>query len=350
LKKILFATEDARMIEELRRGYQLDFLGQVERYDLALDLTRAASPDGVVLADDLPLSSGPGPQAFEQWLEAIKQSSPGTIVVRQPRAQASIDHLVDSLASSLGLSKRSPTGSQVVAVYSLRGGVGKSTTAANLAWELAQSAPTVLLDLDLRGGTIRHLLGIQDRSGSLIQAARIWDSLDGDLKSYLSRRGPLDLLLPPDGMEACLSDSLSGEFLAELIRRLALSHSNVIIDLPPDLMNSPAVLAALERASRILLVAQPSRAGLSGLAPLLAMAADLGLTPKMGLLLSRVRGQIDQARLEKDLIIPILGQVPEDRLVPEFEDAGMPIIGNPKSPAGQAIKRLAASLGEMKAA
>lgn len=344
MKKILFATKDTGLVDELKRGYYLRCVGQVEYYDLALELAIAAAPDGVVLADDLLAGIGQEGITFHQCGEAIRQANPETIVIEQRRMAGGGGLAASSVATDLGLERRPAEDSLIIAVYSLRGGVGKSTTAANLAWELAQGSPSILLDLDLRGGTIRHLLGAQEGEGGLYQLARSRASLNGDLVSYLALRGPLALLLPPEGMEACLDDSLSGEFLSELIRQLALHYTNVVIDLAPDLVSSPAVLAALVEASRVLLLAQPTRVGLAGLPQLLPVLADLRIAAKVGLVLSRVRGEVDAGQLSRDLGIPVVGRIPEDKAVLEAEEGRQPVVCNPRSPAGQALRQLAGSL------
>ncbi|MEY2850117.1 MAG: hypothetical protein RI885_2784 [Actinomycetota bacterium] len=51
---------------------------------------------------------------------------------------------------------------KVIAVFSTKGGVGKTTTAVNLAWEASRSARVLLWDLDPQGAST-HLLGVKPK-------------------------------------------------------------------------------------------------------------------------------------------------------------------------------------------
>lgn len=127
---------------------------------------------------------------------------------------------------------------KVVACYSVKGGVGKSTLAANLAWASAvQSARrTLLWDLDPQGGG-GYLLGVDRQLGT---AARTWID-DGSLAKapVVPTAFPLLDVLPADGSLHALDRVLlklgKKRRLAKLTASLAERYDRIVLDCPPVL-------------------------------------------------------------------------------------------------------------------
>ncbi|MGB3830025.1 MAG: P-loop NTPase [Ornithinimicrobium sp.] len=77
----------------------------------------------------------------------------------------------------------------IVAVWGPTGAPGRSTVAVNLASELAQIEPTMLVDADTYGASIAQMLAVLDEAPGIAAAARAADNgtLDGAVLTRLAR-------------------------------------------------------------------------------------------------------------------------------------------------------------------
>jgi chromosome partitioning protein len=127
---------------------------------------------------------------------------------------------------------------KVVAIANQKGGVGKTTTAVNLASALVQSKRSCLLiDLDAQGTATRYLLGLYGEDGKVIYDVL----LKGTPLESVTLPCPSGVMIVPANLSlATLDMDLIGEYNREHRLEIALEnlkkeYDYVIIDCPPNL-------------------------------------------------------------------------------------------------------------------
>lgn len=146
---------------------------------------------------------------------------------------------------------------KVVASYSIKGGVGKTTTAVNLAW-LAHRAgiSTLLLDLDAQGASSFYMQ--QDDQGSL--HSKQWLAGKAELAQHVLSTDYdwLDLIAAHDSFRD-FDNELAGldeKMLRQLIRAMKRKYQLVVVDCPPTDNHLSAQI--FRAAHRILVPVQPT--------------------------------------------------------------------------------------------
>ncbi|OYW46857.1 MAG: chromosome partitioning protein ParA [Sphingomonadales bacterium 32-68-7] len=145
----------------------------------------------------------------------------------------------------------------VIAVYSVKGGVGKTTIAANLAWCSATIScrRTLLWDLDAAGGA-GFLYGLDPRKK---RAAESVFARDADPTALIQPTGyPRLDLLPADEslreLDSLLARIGKRKRLAKLAETLAGRYERIILDCPPVLNE---ISAQVLRAADCVIVPLP---------------------------------------------------------------------------------------------
>jgi chromosome partitioning protein len=233
---------------------------------------------------------------------------------------------------------------RVYAVANQKGGVGKTTTAVNLAACLAEAGERALvIDLDPQANATSGL-------GEAANGTSSYDLLDGAPLEQLVKptRFPNLWLVPskPDlaGAAVELARRDDGErFLAESLGSSANGYSFVFLDCPPSL--GPLTVNALAAADRVLVPVQAEYYALEGLSQLLRSVDIIKarLNPRLavaGVLLTMVDGRTRLAAEVDHELRRHLGELVFETSVPrsvrlaEAPSHGLPAIAYDRRSAG----------------
>ena len=231
----------------------------------------------------------------------------------------------------------SPT-TRVLAIASGKGGVGKSTLTANLAAALAARGEKVgVLDADVYGHSIPHMLGVQQRP--VVVDTMIVPPVRGDLKlmsigfflddnSPVMWRGPM--------LHRALEQFLSDVYWGDL--------DTLVVDMPPGTGDVAISLGQLLPRAEVLVVTtpQPLAQEVAARAAMMAQKTGQKLLGVVENMSGDAFGTGGGEKLADDLGVPLLGTVPLDTALREAGDAGVPVVeADPESESARAIVAIA---------
>ncbi len=248
-------------------------------------------------------------------------------------------------------------GGRIYAIANQKGGVGKTTTAVNLAACLAESGERALVvDLDPQANATSGL-------GETANGRSSYDLLAGHPLADLARptRFPNLDLVPSKPALAGATVELGREagaerYLSEALAHAGDSYSFVFLDCPPSL--GPLTVSALAAADRVLVPVQAEYYALEGLAQLVHSVnlVRSRLNPRLqlaGILLTMVDSR---TRLASDVVKEVrehFGDLVFRALVPrsvrlaEAPSHGLPAIAyDPRSTGAEAYWKVAMELVE----
>lgn len=245
-----------------------------------------------------------------------------------------------------------PSVRHVIAVASGKGGVGKSTVAANLAVSLAQLGHRAgLVDADIYGPSVPTMFGITDRprvDGNRIlpfekygiQLMSLGFVLDAD--TPVIWRGPMVM----KALEQLLGDVAWGEL------------DYLVVDLPPGTGDAQLTIAQRVPMSGSVIVTTPQDVALIDARKGLAMFQKLnvpvlGIVENMSTFVCPHCGESTDIfkhgggeRTAERLGTPFLGAIPLDPQIVLGGDAGVPIVVEDEGRHREAFHRVAESVVE----
>ncbi len=178
-----------------------------------------------------------------------------------------------SEANAAAITRNPAASPRIVAVFSAKGGVGKTTIAYNLAASLgATGLRTLLVDGSLQFGDVRRLVradptapSICDLPTDLVRGSDLADTVVRDPSG-------IDLLLAPPRPE--LADLVSNRDLGRVVDLLRRAYQAIVIDTPSTL--SAQTLAFLDAADVIINVLTADSATLDLTRTMVATFAEVG--------------------------------------------------------------------------
>lgn len=247
----------------------------------------------------------------------------------------------------------------LLAVSSGKGGVGKSTTAVNLALALADAGWRVgLLDADIHGPSALAMLGVQGTRAPVADEGRTLHPLVAHGVTLMS----VAALMADDQAPLAWRGAMASQMLEQMLRCTRWGALDcLVIDMPPGTGDVPLSLCQRAPLRGALIVTTPQDVALLDVERGLAMLTKAGV-PVLGVVenmavhvcsacghASHPFGQGGAERLAGGVDgLQVLAQLPLDRAVREQGDAGVPIVRS--APQSEAAVRYGALARVVRAA
>lgn len=248
-----------------------------------------------------------------------------------------------------------PGVAHVILVMSGKGGVGKSTTATNLALALARSGyRTGLLDADIYGPSIPTMLGVSGRPVST----------DGKSIEPLERFGlkmmSIGFLLEDPKAAVIWRGPMLHGALQQFLKDVAWGELDyLVMDLPPGTGDVALSLSQRLAVTGAVIVTTPQNVATDDVFKSVSMCKKVNIDI-LGVV-ENMSWFIDSAGVKHELFgagggaavaafseAPLLAQIPIDQSIREWGDKGTPVVqAAPDGAIGRAFMALAASLVEV---
>ncbi len=258
------------------------------------------------------------------------------------------DVLIKRIAELLPIPVDSPTASTALALFSLRGGVGVTSLAVNLALALAltKKTHTTLVDLTPLGGHAALMLGVRPTSSvsDVLFASGDQVTLDTVKPHLMSHSTGVQLLASTLNYDHILH--LNDTRLEQLIATLKSGYAYTVVDVPHIL--EPRFEGTLQLFDKIVLVISSDMPSLQSAAMALQGLNRLGIADqKITLIVNNIvpGAALPLEVIQKTVKRPVLAVIPFEAEMLKAVNSGKPLLlSSPQSPASAAIAKLAGSL------
>ena len=249
---------------------------------------------------------------------------------------------------------RIPGIKHVIAVASGKGGVGKSTVAANLAVALEQTGARVgLCDCDIYGPSISLMFGTRERPTATEENKIV------PIEQYGLQLMSMGFLLD-DTSPAILRGPMVTRYTQQFLRQVEWGELDyLVLDLPPGTGDIQLTIVQTVALSGAIIVTTPQEVALIDARKAATMfdkvnVRVLGLIENMSYFMSPsdgkrydIFGSGGGEREARRLRVPLLGQIPIDITTREAGDRGIPIVSEDRqSPVTKEFVRIAKGLRE----
>ena len=235
---------------------------------------------------------------------------------------------------------------RVLTVTSGKGGVGKTTTTANLGMALAMNGHNVcLIDADIGLRNLDIVLGLENRI-----VYDVVDVVEGNcrLKQALIRDKHYQNLSLIPAAQTRDKDAVSPEQMADLCRKLAQQFDFVLVDSPAGI--EQGFRNAIAGADEVLVVTTPEVSAVRDADRIIGLVEAAEIPPPR-LILNRLnpalaqRGEMMTMEDVCDILaIELIGIVPEDNTIVVSSNRGEPAVLSEASKAGRAYREIAQRL------
>ncbi len=312
---------------------------------LAPSVIRSVGEDGgrVMAVLQLPYAAAAWHEELAARAEAALRAVPGVVSAHVEVGSRVLPHKVQKGLSPL------PGVKNIIAVASGKGGVGKSTTAVNLALGLAAEGARVgILDADIHGPSIPMMLGLsgkpESQDGQTIVPKRAHGLQAMSIGFFLG-----------DDQPAIWRGPMTTQYLQQLLTGTAWDELDyLVIDLPPGTGDIQLTLSQRVPVSGAVIVTTPQDIALLDAKKALKMFEKvevpvLGVVENMALHCCSKCGHVEHVfgagggqSMAERYGVPLLGSLPLDIRIREQADGGAPTVVAEPSSGNAAAYRLIA--------
>jgi ATP-binding protein involved in chromosome partitioning len=316
----------------------------------------AVEPDGNVSFTFLLSREDPGTLVREA--RRVVQALPGVTAVRVNVQDPGAEARRPSAGGRASVPppptpQHQPELGRVLAVSSGKGGVGKSTVAANLAAALVRAGHRVgLMDADIYGPNIPRMFGVDAKPevvGGRIQP----------LEAHGVKLMSLGFIVERDA-PAIWRGPIIMKIIQQFLRDVAWGELDFfLVDLPPGTGDAQLSLAQTITLHGAVIVTTPQEMAVGDSLRGAKMfervgVRVLGVVENMSGYVCPHCGEVSQVfragggeRLSGELGVPLLGRIPLQAGLPDLADTGRPIVvAEPASPAGAALTDIAGRVAD----
>lgn len=235
---------------------------------------------------------------------------------------------------------------RVIVLTSGKGGVGKTTTTANLAVALARSGHKVVaIDADIGLRNLDVVLGLENRI-----VYNIVDVVEGAcrLRQALVKDKRVENLYLLPAAQTRTKDAVTPDQMVELCDQLRKEFDFVLLDSPAGIESG--FRNAAIGADEALVVTTPEMSAVRDADRIIGMLESMGKSP-IRLIVNRLRprmvregNMLDVEDVLDILAVDLLGVVPDDDSVVTSTNRGEPLTLNSVSPAASSLNNIARRL------
>src|SRR2546422_1398405 len=333
------AITESKVLDALRSVMDPD----LHRDIVSLNFIRNLKIEGGTVSSDVNLTAPACPvkdRLREQSRQAVLEHVPGVKDVR-------VNMTAEVRRPPAPETGRIRGVKNIIAVGSGKGGVGKSTVAANIAASLARSGAKIgLLDADIYGPSIPIMMRSPGEPEIKDQVIQPVEAHGVKLMSMGYLSGEMPLIWRGPMAHKALQQSLLGVNWGEL--------DYLVVDLPPGTGDVHLTLVQSVPVTGAVIVSTPQDLGLQISMKTLRMFQQtkvpiLGIVENMSTYVcphcnsqDYIFGHGGGRRAAEELDIPFLGEVPLDLAIRTQSDIGQPIvIAPPDAPSARTLREIA---------